>query len=330
MILLPLVAVSWAGGTIDFEAHLAAATRSPQAAESAVQTAIQAMDGVGIEISVLMPPPCSLDNVGRCGGDEVIAATVAHPKRFVRLAGGETLNPMILQLDEPVAKGKQEEFRATAEALLEGGARGFGEMSALHLSFNDNHVFTEVAPDHQLFRLLADIAAERNVVINLHMEAVVEDMATPALATQASSRNPPTLHANIPAFERLLSHNPGAKILWTHAGWDTGDRTVALQRRLLKAHPNLYMGVKVMREPPHRRRANRPLDQQDRIEPDWLALVAEFPDRFVMSSDQFHGELAGHGRTPQHLPETPSFVQQLPEGLREKVGRENARRLLGL
>ena len=50
-----------------------------------------------------------------------------------------------------------------------------------------------------------------------------------------SPPNPPRLHANIAAFERLLAHNPRAKIIWDHAGWDnTGYRTADLCRRLLK------------------------------------------------------------------------------------------------
>jgi len=52
--------------------------------------------------------------------------------------------------------------------------------------------------------------------------------------------NPASLHENITAFRRLLDHNPRARIVWVHAGWDlTGERTVALMRSLLEAHRNL-------------------------------------------------------------------------------------------
>jgi hypothetical protein len=57
--------------------------------------------------------------------------------------------------------------------------------------------------------------------------------------------NPPELHANIAPLERLLSHNQRAKIIWAHAGADNlGYRTPELSRRLLQAHPNLYMEIK--------------------------------------------------------------------------------------
>jgi hypothetical protein len=47
--------------------------------------------------------------------------------------------------------------------------------------------------------MLADIAAEHGVPIDLHMEAVPEDMALPA--GLKSPPNPPQLHANIAALQ---------------------------------------------------------------------------------------------------------------------------------
>jgi len=57
--------------------------------------------------------------------------------------------------------------------------------------------------------------------------------------------NPDPIFANIAQFERLLDHNPQAHIAWLHAGWDlTGERTLALMRRLLKEHDNPMMSIK--------------------------------------------------------------------------------------
>src|SRR5260370_38218503 len=79
--------------------------------------------------------------------------------------------------------------------------------------------------------------------IELHMEAITRDMPFPN-AELAGPPNPANLKENISAFERLLDHNPQARIVWIHAGWDfTGERTVPLTRRLLEKHPNLYMSV---------------------------------------------------------------------------------------
>src|ERR1043165_1569267 len=97
------------------------------------------------------------------------------------------------------------------------------------------------------------------------MGAVPEDMPVPA--TVKSPPNPPTLHANIAAFERLLAHNPKAKIIWAHLGADgTGKRTPELCRKLLKAHPNLFMEIKT---DPRSHGLNYPL-ADGKLKPEWL------------------------------------------------------------
>jgi len=95
-----------------------------------------------------------------------------------------------------------------------------------------------------------------------------------------SPPNAPQLHANIAAFERLLSHNPRAKIIWAHAGSDnTGYRTPDLCRRLLRAHPNLYMEIKT---DPQLNGKNYPIED-GKIKPDWLQLFVDFQDRFIIA-----------------------------------------------
>src|SRR2546421_10470580 len=90
--------------------------------------------------------------------------------------------------------------------------------------------------------LLADIAAEHNVPIDLHMEALPQTIPTPAAY---GPPNPQALHGNIAPFERLLSHNPRAKIVWAHAGADNiRYGTPTPSRRLVQAHPHRYMELK--------------------------------------------------------------------------------------
>ena len=104
--------------------------------------------------------------------------------------------------------------------------------------------------------VLADIAAEHNVPIDLHMEALPQDIPAPA---DLKPPNPSRLHGNIAAFERLLAHNRKARIVWVHLGWDvTGFRTLDLTRALLARHENLYLQLRPLPppQPPlsHRRR----------------------------------------------------------------------------
>jgi hypothetical protein len=128
--------------------------------------------------------------------------------------------------------------------------------------------------------------------IDLHMEAIISDMRMPGHLS--SPNNPATLRSNVAAFERLLTHNRNAVIVWAHAGWDnTGDRTVTLMRSLLEKHANLYMSVKIDRLS---LAENRPI-RGGKIRPEWIELIRLFPDRFMIGADQHFGasEQAGRG-----------------------------------
>jgi hypothetical protein len=60
------------------------------------------------------------------------------------------------------------------------------------------------------------------------------------------------------------------------------------------------------------------------IKPEWLQLFQEFPDRFVVGTDQHYPEpQAG----PQRWEPVALLLNQLPAELRQKLGTENAARL---
>ncbi len=298
---------------MDVHAHL-----DPADPEHSIQAALQAMAGENAEKIVFMPPPFTADDPGRYDADLILPSLKGHVDKLAVLGGGGTLNAMILQSVRSRDAGREarRKFKQQAEELLREGAAGFGEMAAEH--FPGATPYQSAPPDHPLFLLLADIAAEHGVPIDLHMEAVPQSMPLPA---ELKSPGPRQVQANIAAFERLLKHNRRARIIWAHAAWDnTGYRTPELCRRLLAAHPNLYMELKI---DPLKPGKNSPLAEgaSGTIKPEWLQLFQDFPDRFVVGSDQ-------------HYPEPPSGLQrwqavvlllnQLSPGLRQKVGMENA------
>ena len=253
-----------------------------------------------------------------------MAAEKKSPGTFAFLGGGGTLNAMIQEAMRSGNAGGEvrRKFRQRAEAIVHQGAVGFGEMTAEH--FAGATPYQYAPPDHPLFLLLADVAAQHGVVIDLHMEAVPAAMELPS--DLKSPPNPSELHDNIAAFERLLAHNPRANIVWAHAGSDnTGYRTPDLCRRLLQAHANLYMQIKVDPVSPGK---NYPLDAASgRIEPEWLQLFQEFPDRFVIGTDQ-HYPMPAAG--PQRWQAAVLLLNQLPGDLRRKIGTENAVRIYRL
>jgi predicted TIM-barrel fold metal-dependent hydrolase len=166
---------------------------------------------------------------------------------------------------------------------------------------------------------MADIAAEHDAPISIHMEAVPRDMDLPA--PLKSPPNPPRLHAKIAAFERLLSHNPRTKIVWAHLGWDTtGYRTPELMQRLLEAHPNLFMEIKLDPVDPGK---TSPLTNgaSGTIKPEWRKLFIDFQDRFVIGTDQHY---------PQRWQTAVLLFNQLPVAVRQKIGTDNAVRIYHL
>jgi predicted TIM-barrel fold metal-dependent hydrolase len=302
---------------LDAHTHL-----DPTQIEHSIQAALQAITRENAAKIVLMPPPFTADDPTHYDADLILAEVKGHADKLAVLGGGGTLNAMI---QESVRSGDagaevRRRFKKQAEELLHAGVAGFGEMAAEH--FQGATAYQYAPPDHPLFLLLADIAAEHGVPIDLHMEALPRGMPLPP--ELKSPPNPPQLRANIFAFERLLAHNPRARVIWAHAGSDnTSYRTPELCRRLLTAHANLYMELKIDPANPGKNSlltndVNGPLD------PDWLQLFQDFPDRFVIGTDQHYPEpQAGQQRWEAMV----LLLNQLPAELRKKIGMENATRL---
>jgi predicted TIM-barrel fold metal-dependent hydrolase len=308
---------------IEVHAHL-----EPKDTAGSIQAALRAMDSENAAKIIFLPSPFTPDDPTRFDDEVLISAEKGHAGKFAFLGGGGTLNVMIQEAVHSNNAGPeiQKKFKERAEQIVRDGASGFGEMTAEHFATGPGSYYEYAPADHPLFLLLADISAEHGgLPIDFHMEAASKPMALPP--GLKSPPNPSRVHDNVAAFERLLSHNPKAKILWAHEGWDnTGDRTVELSRRLLKAHPNLYMEIKI---DPVEVGKNSPLADggTGKIKPEWLKLFGEFPDRFVIGSDQHYPEPA---KGPQRWQSAVLVFNQLPTGLRQKIGIDNATRLYHL
>jgi len=296
---------------------------------SAAENLISQMDALGIKKALIMPPPQNKNQKDGYTYTELLPVIRKFPHRLALVAGGGILNPIIHATDPSEVNDRiRKEFEREAEKILRDGAKGFGEMTALHLSFREGHIFSEVRPDHPLFLLLADIAARNSVPIDLHMEAVPADMDLPELFSRISNNNPPRLKENITGLERLLAHNRNAVIIWQHIGWDnTGYMTIELLKGLLEKHPNLYLSLRVeelMENIRRRPTPNRIVDERWKIKPEWIRFFEEYPDRFMIGADEFIGVPGHPRRSPQSLEETWGIIKQLPEGLAQKIGHDNA------
>ena len=291
---------------------------------SGAQTALSMMKKLGIEKSFVMPYPFTPGQHGLFTIDDpsFIRTVQRHKGTLFFLGGGGTLNVMIQETVRAgdVSEKLKKHFKEQALKILEKGAIGFGELGAEHVSMRSGHPYLSAPPDHALFLLLADIAAENGVPIDLHMEAVPVDMPLPE--GLSSPPNPKILTANIPALERLLAHNRKANIIWAHAGWDnTGYRTPSVMAKLFERHPNLYMSLKTNKRD---RSENSPIRKGGRVTREWIDLITKYADRFLVGSDLKYGQprLAKTG--------VMAILRQLPPNVLKKVAYENAVRIFKL
>lgn len=319
---------------IDTHAHLEHMGGVGQFA-AAREVAAAEMNRLGIGRSLLMPPPQAPGNRFLYDIEELRRVVAVQDGRFLLLGGGGSLNPMLHQTPpRDVDDALRLRFRQRAEEILALGAVGFGEIAAHHLSLpqmGSRHPYESVPADHPLLLLLADIAAEKNVPIDLHFDAAPHDIAPLPPPLSQNPGNPPAIRENLAAFERLLAHNRSARIIWAHAGSDPiRTRTPQLCRELLARHANLFMSVRLGRGAPHPAFA---LDENGRLKPGWLKLFEEFPDRFVLGSDMFHPPQPGGVRAPfmkATLDNLRALLDQLPPDLARRIASENFGRLYRL
>ncbi|MGE5538766.1 MAG: amidohydrolase family protein [Gemmatimonas sp.] len=298
--------------------------------DDAAQFAANEMKRYDVVASIILPPP----NVeGRGAEANAYAQAVAPYEGLYVAAGGGSLNPMIERAHSTGEMGPQiaGPFRQLAERFSHSGIVALGEFASVHLSMFNGHPYEDTPPDHPLFMMLADIAAENDLPIDLHMEVIPQDMDMPKGWHQRSSANPETIKGNVDNLERLLAHNANARVVWAHVGWDnTGYWTVDLTRRLLAAHANLFLSIKL--NPNAAAPENRPVAGNGSIKPEWLALFREFPDRFVIGTDAFYNAVPNAQRSPDEgtLDQARRFVDALPDDLKRKIAYANAVRIYRL
>ena len=319
-------------GWIDVHFHIVGDKGEKEGFLVAAKRSIEIMDASGMDKIIVMSPPRPFESFDI---DELMDLQKMYGSRIAVMGGGGTLNPMIQKAggSMELTPELKKEFESIAEKIISSGARGFGEIAVHHVSLNPGHGYEFVPADHPLLLLLADIAARHNVPIDIHFDPIPEDIKTPEALS--SPKNPHELKENITAFERLLSHNPNAKIVWAHAGSDpVGFYTPELVSKLLKKHSNLYCSIRTTLK------VNNPMRHPLRgINPNWIAVLKNYPDRFVMGTDSFVTTPGYTGPEGPRVFERHSDIQRegvnsvlsyLDARLARQIGRENAIRIYNL
>lgn len=304
-------------------------SRDPAGSASA---AIQNMGQFNIKRSLLMPPPyvdSSLRNFYDI--EDMLFVTKDYPGKFA-LMGGSRLNVMIHsyvpdQVDDIV----RAQFRQVAEQTVSHGAVGIGEIAIHHVSIpvmGSQHAYERVSPLHPLLQILAEVAAEKDIPIDIHFDIVPEQMPLPEVL-RPNPNNPPVLSENLQEFKQFLAKNPKTKFIWSHVGFEPLlTRHPGRVEAFLKEFPNLYMSFRLNQSAPSPAAA---LANSSQVKARWIALIEAFPDRFMLGSDAFYerGGIA-RGSSKEGFENFRTLISALSEPAKSGVAFRNAERLFKL
>lgn len=115
-------------------------------------------------------------------------------------------------------------------------------------------------------------------------------------------------HSDVEAIEILFEHNPNARILWAHSGFDEPDVVASM----LSKHPNLTADLAFRNE--HARGGL--------VVPEWRDLFMAFPDRIMVGTDTYTPERWYY--VVDHANWTREWMERLPDEVANKIAYENA------
>ena len=135
-------------------------------------------------------------------------------------------------------------------------------------------------------RRFADLAAEYNLILHAHTDAV--------------------------GVSELAALRTDARVLWAHAGMSATPATID---GLLARHPNLWVETALRGD----------IATGGRLDPEWAALFARYPDRFMIGTDTWIP--SRWPQLPRLMADVRTWLRQLPRDLAERIASGNAEAL---
>lgn len=121
------------------------------------------------------------------------------------------------------------------------------------------------------------------------------------------------MHSDAEAVERVFKQDPGARILWAHAGF----AAPAAVRDMLSRYKNLWCDLSW-------RTDHAP---GGKLNPEWRPLLLEMPDRFMLGTDTPSPERWQY--IEEHARLARSWLFELPRDVAEKIAWRNGEALFG-
>lgn len=233
---------------------------------------------------------------GRSSNDSVREAAQRHPGRlipFASISPERTAYRPAWERDDPA-------LLQELDAMLSSGAfRGIGEISAAHFpsaGFGE----TDFSPTGPMMTGILELARKHKVPVLLHVETTrMGELGT------------------------LLERFRDVDVIWAHGGYTP----LFLARRMLQRHPNLYYELSARTWPRHPRSPDYTiLRDGERVWPEWLQLIEEMPQRFLVGTDASHRSADSEA---MKFASVQTFLRQLRPPARELVARGNLLRLVG-
>lgn len=233
----------------------------------------------------------------RSTNESVLEAARRHPGKlipFASISPERTAYRPAWERDDP-------QLLQQLDAMLATGAyKGIGEISATHFPAA-GFAETDFSPLGPMMTGILDLARKHRVPVMVHVESTrMQELAT------------------------MLERHRDVNVIWAHGGYTP----LFVARRMLQRHPNLYYELSARTWPRHPRSPDYTiLRDGERVWPEWLQLVEEMPERFLVGSDASHRSAETEA---MKFASVQNFLRQLSVHARELAGRGNLLRLVGL
>lgn len=164
--------------------------------------------------------------------------------------------------------------------------------------------------NHPALMRVYEVAAEHDLPVLLHSNLTSLREETPIYLQE---------------LEAALEGSPNTRFVLAHAGTSGGvedsqpplKTLVPILRAMLERHDNLYVDLSWSVKDHY-------LMEEGKVDPDWVLLIKQYPDRFTLGSD-----LVGHfGGLARQIEGYQPLLDVLPKKVAQQIGSANAKALL--